>query len=456
MKNIIQRGEWKRLIQKNDPRVNRFIQTLFSDMTRSIPFLLALLEVTSSDPLRRGVKEHIGRIRSLVRMLDLSQLETVTNTLLVRKERGGLFLLTLGAYHDEVRESVATMRKLADIADRQNNMLNAGASSATVAMITLIEAGALRQTSLWTNFLEYSHELADSAVLEEVITSIIVPGQLTYRVVPYPSWDQDQHVLSVDQNVTSYLIPGPDELVSWLKRQLDRIFNGVARRDLTLSRLAETMRENPDPWRSAYEDMWLEMMIEAQWALRDDGLDSATVSVPELHAAGHRSMRFYARESFPDFRVIFRMERTNGADRFFEMNLEPSDLLQVHQGNSSDDDSILFWVDRILAFTAVRAVWTIVMGHLSRKPRGTGAAHHPGSAIVRSRFRSLPHGFKASPEARARALEQFSREPLPGRTFVREYQRGDVPQSGDPLFAITNLQTDNTGYRRSLHRRQTS
>lgn len=435
------REQWRQYILRgNANRLGRIMRSLFNDMSRTLPYLLAVVDVSVARPDLPGHVERVKEIRNRVRALPLRQLESVLDAIMAHNERGSCYALILGAYHDEKEEAVNTLRRLTDLADAQLSTMrkNIQPSSAPLAILTLMEAGAKGSTSAWTNFLQWSHQTRDTSILGEAL-GMLALGKVVYRIVPYGLWGEGNKAFNLEGDTVLFSFPVPDALVNWAKDVMDRFFNRLAERDKSISLLAEAMRANPRPWCSAYEDMWLEMMLEPKWGLRDAGVDCATILIHELQAAGHQDMRFHPLDPFPAFRVTFRMSRINGSDRYIEIDLEPSDLLQVRHGALQDDDSILFWVDRILAFTALRAVWTIVMGRLSSKVMGSGDSRTPGSATVRPRFRRLPNGYRASPEARTRALETFRKEPIRGFTFVRQYERGAFPQSGNPLFALSDL-----------------
>lgn len=165
-------------------------------------------------------------------------------------------------------------------------------------------------------------------------------------------------------------------------------------------------------------------------------MDAVRIEIPEMKQAGYVSARFTPLDQFPRFHVAFLYEDLNGRGGFYEMDLEPTDLNLV----SASSDAEVRCVGQFLAFIAVQSVWRIVMSLPSKEPMGTRSGTTPGAAVVRSRFRRLPLGQHASDEARARALATFRREPLPGFTFVRQYTRGESPQSGEPLFAVTEAE----------------
>jgi len=435
------RMQWKKLIlQQNHNRVRRIMSQLFIDMPRTLPYVLAIADVSTMQAHRHKITDLVQGIRRRAREIPLKQLENALEAIVACREYADCFAVIFGAYENERAASLVTLQRLTDIMDVQLNQdLSDKPSNALITITTIIETGPTGNTHTWTNFLRQSRTSGDLSTLHEIVC---VFGLMSSRinVVAYSSWEKEWKVLdfSNGDDQLQILIPAPDDLVDWLDRTIDKLLRKSADKDTSLVQLAEAMRASPDAWCSAYEDMWLEMMMEPKWGLREDGLDCATITVSALHEGGYRYLQLYPLEPFPNFRALLCMKRENGKNRFVEIIVEPSDLLQIKRKAVSEDD-ILHWIDRILAFTALRAAWTIIMGHLSTTPKGTESSRNAGSAIVRPRFRRLPKGQTSSLEARTRSLERFRKEPLPGFTFVREYQRGMQPQSGDPLFAVSNL-----------------
>ncbi|MHB8830898.1 MAG: hypothetical protein ACYC44_02200, partial [Patescibacteria group bacterium] len=430
------RNQWARLIRQNNVnRLSRIHKSLYRDMDETIEYLRGLMDVFLLQPPPDHIRSVISEVRRITRLLPVERLELVLDSFRNQVDCLNLIAFALGNHPDELEQSRVIFLNVLEVARNQTERIGdrSNSRSGLIAIMLLIESAARNATQTWTNILRQMHLSGDTGILKDLV-ELFPPNGVGYRVVPFGLVDDRFKFYSEEQDTLFF--PVPDDLVTWFGEQLKQSFDENETREAEFERLCRGMEERMDAYRSIYEDMWLEMMLQPMWGLRDGGLDCVRISIPELRNAGYRLARFVPREPFPNFHVSFVFKRLVGSDREIEMELEPSDLQAVRQVPSEGP----YLGDMLLAFVAVRAVWMIVMGVTSR---GDGTSQEQGAGggdgIVRPRFRRLPVGYRASPEARARALETFRREPLPGFTFVRQYERGIAPQSSEPLFSVTDV-----------------
>ncbi|MDD5438028.1 MAG: hypothetical protein PHC70_02685 [Patescibacteria group bacterium] len=435
------RKQWIRLIRQNNAnRLGRIHKNLFRDTAETVEYLYSLIEVAVSQPPGH-IRSLIADVRRITRSLPAGRLDSVLDEFISTGKDNfrSLVVLSLGSYPDELETSCATIERLLEVIEPRNVTVDYSqhGNGGLFALMVLMEASARNHTHTWTNILRQMHLTGNTDLFREIAESFSM-GDFTYSVVPYSQVGDSYNFLGQTGESASYRFPAPDDLVEWTGQHLGRWFETIAARDERFIQLCDELQEQMAAYSSAYEDMWLEMMLEPVWGLRDGGLDCVRVSIPALRESGLRRIRFEPREPFPGFRATFIQRRIGGSERLFEINLEPNDLAAI--GRTNEPDSMFTWSDRLLAFVAVRAVWMIVMGVTGRTNSGTWTRHggSSGSGIIRPRFRRLPDGYHASPEARTRALETFRREPQTGFTFVRQYERGSEQQSGEPLFTITD------------------
>lgn len=450
MKKKSHRIDWSRVIRGNDVRELRKMNArLYKDMDESILFLRSLSTcffkgvVQYSSPEQRDA---LISARIKFRALPDDEKERVVNRLghPSNPSMAELIVLIMGTFKREVQESFATFDFLTRLMNKQRRYIDhVEINSAMHCLLVLIEASAQGRTSIWANTIRQMHERKDARILKSIIEQLSTGQSVMIDVIPMTSWPAGQHCcVKIDGDVHFRIrIPAPSELALWVRRNIDRIIEEINQRDEGLTRLAHNLQQRIKEYGAQYEHMWLEMILEPKWGLRHDWLDAITIDIPELAQSGYRSVRLMPSEPFPNFQARFERINASGDYLFVQINLEPSDLIMVQKAETPKELDILNWVDRILAFIALRTAWTIIMGELQKKEsnHGTHEVIQARGAIVRPRFRRLPEGFKATPEARMRALEKFRKEPLPGFTFVREHQRGPISNSGEPLFTITDI-----------------
>ncbi len=437
-------NKWARFIkQRNLNRVNRAMRNLYTDMDVTVAFLQGLIELYVRRERDDYTRLITAQVRIVTQALPASKLESVLDRFKTTDEFMNLVVITLGSQLYESETSLVTISRLLEVVRRQTSVMVANTmlhSSALTALAVLMRSSARGMTHTWTNALFQAYAATESCFFRDFVTALC-RGDLFYRVVPYSHTDEQYEILQYDGEQRVLAFPAPDDLVSWTKNQIDIWGAKLMSREEGFRRLSDELRSRFAEYRAAYEDMWLEMMVEPVWGMREGGLDCVRFSIPELRASGHRLVRLQPREPFPNFHATYTMEKMDGSMRQLEIDLEPSDLETVSLGPSAEG-SILRWADRLLAFMAVRAAWMIVMGLTGRKSDGKWTKNGKSNtgAVIRPRFRHLPEGYHASPEARARALATFRKEPLPGFTFVKQYERGPVQNSGEPLFAVTDVE----------------
>ncbi len=305
-------------------------------------------------------------------------------------------------------------------------------------LVCILTASGTNGTATWEETLRYMHQTGDYSVLCRFIECFAAIRPTRFVPKAFRSWCIGDEVLLVDEVAGNTLnLPVPDELIEWFSDALDEAYRRIHEQNQGIFHLVEVVQRNFGAYARAYEDMWLDIMVNPRHALRPDGRDRVRVTLPEFVQFGHREIVLYPRENFPDFRVRY-IRHAHGTTHALEMALTPTDLSRVNVGGLAESD-VAVGVDRILAFIALRCAWRIVMGATACTGEGRPAnGGGSGAAVVRPYVRHLPEGQRISVEARARALATFQTAPLPGFTFVRGYTRGEPDaETGEPLFSVT-------------------
>ncbi len=296
-------------------------------------------------------------------------------------------------------------------------------------------------THTWNYLLFKTRSTGDTRTLRRLCDFCYGLGALTQiKAVPWSMWEPGAVIFDFGNIPFEWQLPVMDYDFEWFGDELQNIAKTLEEEDGQVKAMIGQMMSKSDPYRDLYETMWLEMMCEPVHGLRPDGLDKVRIEHAVLKRAGYAELILYPEAEFPKFKACFIRKPNYGGEHEIEMLLEPSDLLLVsaftdNQEMRSKLSPEAIWMDKLLAFVAVRAMNLIVMDRLP-KSNGKGNGKGGVAAIVRPIFRKLPLGHKASEEARARALSHFRTEPLPGFTFVRGYQRGQNPNSGEPIFDL--------------------
>lgn len=435
------RAEWIRFIKAgNKNRLDRMQRRLFQDIGETLECVLALADASNLRPQPAVLPGLYRSIRKALADLPLDRAEEVMAA--VAKVKGPLNAVTvlLGTSKGELQASYEIFSRLAEMADRRLRVLRPEGVDWTIHLIAfgLIKLSALGATDTWSNLILYMHERKDASVLYRLLEGYST-GSVQLSVIPMDAWRSEYEVAKIQEEATTYVFPAPPHLAEWLQVEVMRRLREYRQRCLGLEDLVRRLCADAPAFNEIYQDMWLDMMTSPQWRLRDQGLDRVEIRIPELRQYGYEQVTLTPLEPFPKVLTTFAATLVSGAKRDLQICLEPSALLRV-SASPGHKDTFEVWVDRALAFVAVRAMWTIVMGTLSRKSEAHGVRRTSAAAVVRARFRPLPEGHKASPEARARALDAFRAEPLPGFTFVKQHTRGTPsPESTDPIFAVTQF-----------------
>lgn len=434
--------DWMTILRRSKiGELRRINRRLFEDLNETEDYLDALSEAIIINQCP-GASELLEIVREQFQTLPHAR-KHETLARIVSQQKHNLIVILMGARPNEIEESVQTFSFLLDLADKDRYMLTERKTNVGIYCIhILMQATGQGSTATWSNVLRHMYRTRDTSFLLRIIEHVGTSIRLNIRILPITHWDDSNKVFeSPEPNTLIFTIPVPPDLVEWTANARDRSIERIIETDKGITELATEIKQRVEEFEAKYQTMWLEMMLEPKWGLRDEWLDAATIEIPELVSAGYRIARFQPLEPFPNFRVQFTKERTNGSETVIQIDLEPSDLSMVQNREVPSEIHLLNWVDRLLAFVAVQTVWFITMGKCPahEKRKGTRATGSQG-AIIRPRFQRLPAGHSASEQARARALERFRRAPLPGFTFVREHQRGTEVHSGNPLFSMTTLQ----------------
>lgn len=429
------RKQWEHLIrQHNSNRIGRMQKRLFVDLKETKEYLQGLIGVMRDKRVPQHVLTLRAELRRTVLGLTFERTKEVLNSCLGEENFPTLINALFGTGRGDCEEAWTILTRLASVAETQEAVVTNGeTSSARWALFMLARGAAVDTTYTWTNGMFELYSRSDILLLRRLF-ELFSFADMDFAILPYKRWDKTVSVLRKVDGRTRVLFPIPDTLENWVNEQHRLYHDALLQRNLSVIRLGNTLRDSADEVRGAYEHLWLEMMVQPRWALREGGLDVVTIAIPELRQAGFDCVRLTPLSSFPNFRASFHGVHLNGNVQITEMELEPSDLMLVQRGGMEND-----WIGRVLASVAVHAAWRIVMGREPREKSASGGQRSNGSAIIRARFRRLPEGYHASSEACQRALGTFRQEPLPGFTFVRQYERGDEPQSGEPLFSLSDI-----------------
>lgn len=432
----------------NEKQLRTVRRWLFRNIPATIPYIQALTEVSRDRTLLRNAMMYrlVQEARSAYVGLDQKNTIAVLDAFhpSIRSRWNEIWLFAVPPTNMTNEEAFLYLNKLLDIGNIQTaefDVANRGHQpSVMYPFVELMNNFVMGGVNTWGKLLNHMERINDAVPLLRLF-DLFESMFLEIEVVMLSEFGQNENVL----NGKRIRIPAQDAVFGWTKRHLQSHKERMDRYSEPMQSLIGQMRERYIWYFERYEDMWLDMMVQPKWALREDGLDCVLIAIPEFRSFGIQSVRVRTIPDFPSFRASFEVKRMYLGRMIHHYDFSPTDLSSEEMGfdedsTESDEDRDFVWMWRCFAFVAVYAVWQIVMGVHSREGahRGNGEGSS-SSAVVRARFRHLPQGFNASAEARARALEILRAAPLPGFTFVREYQRGEAPQSSEPLFSITGI-----------------
>lgn len=448
------RKEWRDAIQRNDQKtLGKIRGRLFANFDEAVAFLRGLSDVLKPEAEQ---PDHVVALcdeaSSAFLELDLAhsaKLIDLSDPNLTKKDAIDFFAYMYAPGAIKKHGYLALYMKLLDVYDFQTACTGSRSptvASAIVALLVLPTEYLNYNTPSWTLTLEAIRASRD-----------VTPLLRLFEAVHDASWRIQLKNISDFEEMRifgkNYIdLPVPAHLRRWMLDVYRIFISKMNERNAKLSVLTKRMRNHADWYRDRYDEMWLDMMVEPKWGLRTGNLDCVEMDIDGLRAMGIRRISFEAINEFPEFRATFDISRVYNGSAVYTMEFSPTGLYSKTGLHSSEDeidasDEVSveeMWQGRVVAFVTVSAVWEIVMGRRSRQsvyPKDS-EANGSASAIVRPRFRRLPEGHQSSEKARERALAVMNAKPLPGFTFVREYIRGAFPQSGAPLFTLTEMEKE--------------
>jgi len=440
-------------------QLSRVEQFLFVNVSLTLTYLIALQTVGQQYNRLTAAQQAcytrlVVQVRQTVLRLEPQKLADVLIALwdsgLSAQIRVGCNKLILGTELDDSEEQAEGMiNRLIDALNLYRTVPAKADYGACLLMalnsLVALPGNSRVGTNTWDYFLLNVRSTGNNRTLRRLLDLCYGLGTLT-RITPVPwsMWQIGSNIYEFDEVPFRWWFPVMDCDLEWFTNELENIANTLEEEDSQVMALIARIMSGPKPYQDLYETMWLEMMCEPVHGLRPDGLDRVRIKHAALKSAGYVELILYPEAEFPRFKAQFIRRPHYGGEHAIEMLLEPSELLLVMTPFTMDQKlkvTLLpgaIWMDKLLAFVAVRAMSLIVMDRLP-KSNGKGNGKGGAAAIVRPIFRKLPLGHKASEEARARALSHFRTEPLPGFTFVRGYKRGESPNSGEPIFDLDEV-----------------
>lgn len=435
LREMIRKGQYKAL--------HAIRGRLFRDTSETLAYVEALSEFVGKKSSAATI-ELIMEVRSAFLGASREDIFRLFDRLCydLDKCQKSLFVL-LPAPTNALSSNSALQRfqRLLDVQEYQTSVTQDGnekLSSGVVAILLFITISSHGRISDWFDVLHAMHDSNDVTALMRLFEMSSRLNLVAVRSVLFTEPDEEFQVINTEQQMC---LPVPKNLINWFGRQQLAYDKKLKETNARLIAFTDRFREHAEQYRERFQDMWLDMMVRPKWALRSGDLDCVAIDIPELEWI--KRIRFETISEFPNFRATFE-ERIYTAPSTHTTTCSPSDLytkefVEREFGLSEKEISIR-WMNRALTYLAVRCVWEIVMGVRSKKNVRLNKEHGSnGAAVVRPQFRNLPDGQQASAEARVRALEVMKSAPLPGFTFVREYTRGLNPQSGNPLFTLTDI-----------------
>lgn len=438
--------EWRDIIRKNRRKQLNAIQgRLYQHTEETLTYIDTLAEFVQSD--KPYIIELVQFARRTFSQASLEQTLRLFNALNDDVEKCSRCLNVILAVPagSLMYNALQRLKQLLDIHEHQTADMQDGSvpmSSATVAILKLITVSVQGYSTDWFDALATMHGLHDSTALWRLFEMCSRLQFAGIRSVLFT--EPDMSFLAVNES-NEFCIPAPKSLIHWVMTQQSAYNRKLKEGNAPLIAFADRFRANAAWYREQFQNMWLDMMVQPKWALRSGSIDCVSMDIPEFQGTIKR-IRFETIPEFPNFRATFE-EQIYTMPSTYTATCTPTDLYTeaslASEAVLPTNVQTLHWLNRVLMFIAVRCAWEIVMGIHSRQSRySRGGTGNNGSAVVRPQFRRLPDGYTASPEARERALEVMKAAPLPGFTFVREFTRGQNPQSGDPLFAITSIEPE--------------
>lgn len=439
--------DWLELIVRNKANhLDRLERRLFADLVETMSYVHALSAVRKRRakgavvPLPAGYHGRVAAVRKAFVTLPLERAVEAFDAL---PEDVGVWYVVLGAYKASPAECEQVVGKMLDICEakyRLRRFREKPDVRAFDVLVEILEWQGMGVSDVWGSWIGMMDERDDSSPLLRFM-EIFQLAALPVEVLEDSRWSRELDVVHGSDGAPAIRIPVPDAYAAWFRSELSRhVAAATARYDGYL-RLLSDIRTRFDAYEASYQDMWLDMMTQPAWDLRDGGRDRADIVVPGMRAFGYQGLRLELLEPFPQVRASFTFVTVLGDEREVELSLEPSMLATTVPSYAPTDKDDWGYDDALLAFVAVRAMWTIVTGQLSKRTETKGVCRGGGWAgVVRRRFRHLPEGQKASPEARARALDAFRHEPLPGFTFVKQYAVGQPNTTNRPVLSLVTLE----------------
>lgn len=443
----MKRNEWvSLLLQGGKPAkkaVRKMHHHLFENETETMAYLSALAGFVVQQPGEKLASvqtydfwNRVFSVREQFRKLSEERRFQLCAKAMAADQIPVLMVCFLGTCAGEVDPACEAWEMVMEMYDSACTNNERSRVARFVLQFVVASVGYTPKLATWANILVHAESTGDRQQFRWLIERLYMTAagvKVQILIVPLSQWmNGGYEIVTSVGGVATYCLPVSDALAGSMARTVVDVTDELMERERPIRAFIASFEASYQAYRQRYEDMWLDMLVEPRRGLRDGFLDRVTIEVPEMRAYGYRSLALTPDDDFPNFtcRYLREYARTNE----FQLKLEPTDLQSI---GLPGVDPYARRMDQILAYLAVTAAWRIVMNQRPVSEASAPGGLKSGDAIIRPFFRRLPDGQKASPEARARALEsRFRREPLPGFTFVKQHQRGQNPQSGEPLFAL--------------------
>ena len=314
-------------------------------------------------------------------------------------------------------------------------------------------------TQTWHNFLTAVSQDQPQAFRILNIMWTLYGMKSGAEFVRLSEWTIPDHItmlLDTIGNMEPVLLPVPDHLYDSVSPKTSEITQRLMDEQAKVVTIVEWFSRERDSFLQRRDAMWAEISTEPKFGLRTDGRDRIRMNFGALEMSiwRYEALQLFPVNPFPRARAKYWI-RLHEFPYSLTFTLDPkqSQMDKNHPRSTDSTEGMRHLVDEMLECIALDCYWRIVTGNTQTGQASNVSTTTPqqgevrrGRSLhtVRPFFRTLPRGFQPSPQALALAQKVLGTPP-PGRTFVKEHERGFQQAANiPPLFTYTEI---DLGYR---------
>lgn len=289
----------------------------------------------------------------------------------------------------------------------------------------------------WRQLIENIEKPEFAKILREIFITLASLGEPVRLQFPLRMPDFKERLKETKNGIYEICLFVPTEKRSKVLQIYQDVVRKIEEENQWLEKFL--LKTNIEKLKEKIPFLWQEIE-NPSYGLRPEGKDRIEIKIPEMNYSFYQilSFQFFPQE-WPIVKVKVNLLFFD--DYHFFFTLSPGATEIKGRVYLPEDPRKKF--DFLLLYLATLSYWKIVTGKIFSEKGliptaiGTGSGEKIKTTYVRPHYRTLPKGWKSSEEAKSRALKILHQGLPPGKTFVRDYEKGKGEESKGPVTILT-------------------